>query len=139
MERETGLHWRVICAVRHLRFDGVGGSGGNPRNPLYAKHPKTTSNYWADLGCLFSGTANNKSGNAMNYPDTIGPDSHVDGSALPVSTYEADVGYLIDSTAINAAGNIPSGSLCQGGKWTDRLCLLLSMPRMLVILSMATL
>ena len=72
---------------------------------LYAKHPKTASNYWADVGYFYSGTANNKSGNAMNYPDTIGPDSHVDESALPVSTYAADVGYFIDSTAINTAGS----------------------------------
>jgi hypothetical protein len=73
---------------------------------LYANHPKTTSKYWADVGDFYYGTANNKSGNAMNYPETIGPDSHVDGPALPVSTYEADVGYFVDSTAINAAGNM---------------------------------
>ena len=71
---------------------------------LYANHPKITSKYWADVGDFYYGTANNKSGNAMNYPETIGPDSHVDGPALPVSTYEADVGYFVDSTAINAAG-----------------------------------
>ena len=58
-------------------------------------------------GCglpFYSGTANNSRA-AMNYSVTIGPDSHVDESALPVSTYAADVGYFIDSTAINTAGS----------------------------------
>jgi hypothetical protein len=40
---------------------------------LYANHPKITSKYWADVGDSYYGTANNKSGNAMNYPETIGP------------------------------------------------------------------
>jgi hypothetical protein len=57
----------------------------------------------AILGDFYDGTAKNKSGNAMNYPETIGPDSHVDGPAPPVSTCEADVGYFVDGTAINAA------------------------------------
>ena len=52
---------------------------------------------------FYDGTAKSKSGNAMNYPETIGPDSHVDGPAPPVSTCEADVGYFVDGTAINAA------------------------------------
>ena len=106
MEWETGLRWRVICAVRHLRFDEEGGSGGNPRKLLYAKHPKTTPNCWADVGYFYSGTANNRSGNAMNCPVTIGPVSHVVGSVLPVSTFEADVENFIDSATINAAGNV---------------------------------
>jgi hypothetical protein len=36
----------------------------------------------------------------MNYPETIGTDSHVDDLALPVSTYEADAGYCVDGTEI---------------------------------------
>ena len=73
---------------------------------LYANHPKISSKYWADVGDFYYGTANNKSGNPMNYPETIGPNSHVDGPALPVSTYEAVVGYFVGSTTINAAGNM---------------------------------
>jgi hypothetical protein len=70
-----------------------------------AKHPKTTSTYWADVGYFSDGTAKNKSENAMNRPETIGPDSNMVGSARPVSTYEAEVGYFVDGTAFNAAGD----------------------------------
>jgi hypothetical protein len=70
-----------------------------------AKHPKTTPRFLADVGCFSDGTAKYKSVNAMDHPETIGPDSHVDGSVLPVSTYEAEVGYFIDGTAMNAAGD----------------------------------
>ena len=37
--------------------------------------------------------------------ETIGPDPHSPGSALPPSAYAADVGYLVDGTPIEAAGN----------------------------------
>ena len=56
----------------------------------------------AVLGGFYDGTAKNKSGNAVNYPETIGPDLHSDCPALPVFTYEADVGYFVDGTAITA-------------------------------------
>jgi len=71
----------------------------------YAKHPKTTTTYWADVGYFSDGTAVNKAGNVLNYPENVRPGIHVDGSPLPVSTYEADVGYFVDGTAVEAAGN----------------------------------
>jgi len=37
--------------------------------------------------------------------ETIGPDPHSPGSALPPSAYAADVGYLVDGTPLDAAGN----------------------------------
>jgi hypothetical protein len=49
---------------------------------VHVKHPTTTSKYWADVGYFSGGAAKDKSGNAMNHPETIGPDAHVDGSAL---------------------------------------------------------
>ena len=43
-------------------------------------------------GYMPDGTAMNKAGNAMNHPETIGPDIHKDGSPLIPSPYMADVG-----------------------------------------------
>ena len=38
--------------------------------------------------------------------ETIQPDMHTPGSALPASTYAADVGYLVDGTPMDRAGNL---------------------------------
>jgi len=37
--------------------------------------------------------------------ETVQPDPHSPGSALPESAYAADVGYLVDGTPLDAAGN----------------------------------
>jgi len=47
----------------------------------------------------------NMAGNAINHPETIQPDVHAPGAALPTSAYSADVGYLVDGTPLHAAGN----------------------------------
>lgn len=47
----------------------------------------------------------NKAGNAVNHPETIGPDPHVPGSPLPRALFCNSVGYLPDGTPMNAAGN----------------------------------
>merc|ERR1711879_680184 len=44
-------------------------------------------------------------GNALNHPETIGPDLHTSGSALPEGALMNTVGYLPDGTAMNLAGN----------------------------------
>jgi hypothetical protein len=49
---------------------------------VHVKHPNTTSKYWADVGYFSGNAAKNKSGNAMNHPETFGPDAHVDDLAL---------------------------------------------------------
>ena len=49
--------------------------------------------YQNDVGYFPDGTAINKAGNAMNHPETVGPDLHKDGSALPVATFMNTVGY----------------------------------------------
>ena len=48
----------------------------------------------------------NRAGNAINHPETIGPDMHTPGSPLPASTYAQDVGYLVDGTPMETAGNL---------------------------------
>ena len=58
-----------------------------------------------DAGYLPDGTPLNKAGNAMNHPETMGPDPHSPGAPLPASSYVADVGYLADGTDIATAGN----------------------------------
>eukprot|EP00438_Fugacium_kawagutii_P021929 Skav207176 [mRNA] locus=scaffold573:779722:786304:- [translate_table: standard] len=55
-------------------------------------------------GYLPDGTPMNRAGNAVNHPETIGPDPHVDGSPLPRAEFCNSVGYLPDGTAMNAAG-----------------------------------
>ena len=51
------------------------------------------------------GTPMNRAGNAINHPETIGPDPHTPGSPLPRALFCNSVGYLPDGTAMNAAGN----------------------------------
>merc|ERR1712014_301223 len=58
-----------------------------------------------DVGYFPDGTPYNKAGNAMNHPETVGPDPHVNGSPLPVSPYAADIGYFVDGTDVSKAGN----------------------------------
>lgn len=47
----------------------------------------------------------NRAGNAINHPESIGPDPHTPGSPLPRAIFTNSVGYLPDGTAMNAAGN----------------------------------
>ena len=56
-------------------------------------------------GYLPDGTPMNRAGNAINHPETIGPDPHTPGSPLPRALFCNSVGYLPDGTAMNAAGN----------------------------------
>merc|ERR1712187_759585 len=58
-----------------------------------------------DVGYFPDGTPYNKAGNAMNHPETIGPDPHVNGSPLPLAKFVNDVGYFPDGTPYNMAGN----------------------------------
>ncbi|OLP92098.1 Ribulose bisphosphate carboxylase, chloroplastic [Symbiodinium microadriaticum] len=58
-----------------------------------------------DVGYLPDGTPLNKAGNAINHPETIGPDTHTPGSPLPRAIFTNSVGYLPDGTPLNAAGN----------------------------------
>ena len=55
-------------------------------------------------GYLPDGTPMNRAGNAINHPETIGPDPHTPGSPLPRAEFCNSVGYLPDGTAMNAAG-----------------------------------
>ena len=56
-------------------------------------------------GYLPDGTPMNRAGNAINHPETIGPDPHTPGSPLPRANFTNSVGYLPDGTPMNAAGN----------------------------------
>ena len=47
----------------------------------------------------------NRAGNAVNHPETIGPDPHTPGSPLPRALFCNSIGYLPDGTPMNAAGN----------------------------------
>ena len=58
-----------------------------------------------DVGYLPDGTPMNRAGNAINHPETIGPDPHTPGSPLPRAEFVNSVGYLPDGTPLNAAGN----------------------------------
>jgi len=58
-----------------------------------------------DVGYLPDGTPMNRAGNAINHPETIGPDPHTPGSPLPRAEFCNSIGYLPDGTAMNAAGN----------------------------------
>eukprot|EP00434_Breviolum_minutum_P018083 symbB.v1.2.015950.t1/scaffold1203.1/size131588/17 len=58
-----------------------------------------------DVGYLPDGTPMNRAGNAINHPETIGPDPHAPGSPLPRALFVNDVGYLPDGTPMNRAGN----------------------------------
>ena len=51
------------------------------------------------------GTPMNRAGNAINHPETIGPDPHTPGSPLPRANFTNSIGYLPDGTPMNAAGN----------------------------------
>eukprot|EP00434_Breviolum_minutum_P028696 symbB.v1.2.025392.t1/scaffold2460.1/size78709/4 len=61
--------------------------------------------YGNDVGYLPDGTPMNRAGNAINHPETIGPDPHAPGSPLPRALFVNDVGYLPDGTPMNRAGN----------------------------------
>jgi len=61
--------------------------------------------YGNDVGYFPDGTAYNMAGNAVNHPETIGPDLHVEGSPLPKGHYTNSVGYTPDGTPMNMAGN----------------------------------
>merc|ERR1712178_479074 len=71
----------------------------------YQKDAFADLTFGNDVGYFPDGTAYNKAGNAVNHPETIGPDPHVNGSPLPASPYAADIGYFVDGTAIDKAGN----------------------------------
>ncbi|CAK9114805.1 Chloroplast stem-loop binding protein of 41 kDa b [Durusdinium trenchii] len=58
-----------------------------------------------DVGYLPDGTPMHSAGNAMNHPETIGPDPHSPGAPLPRANFVNDVGYLPDGTPLNKAGN----------------------------------
>ncbi|CAL1149572.1 unnamed protein product [Cladocopium goreaui] len=85
-------------------------SGGNVSHPigfLYAiqKDAYADLTFGNDVGYLPDGTAMNTAGNAVNHPETIGPDPHTPGSPLPRALFVNDVGYLPDGTPLNRAGN----------------------------------
>merc|ERR1712060_376150 len=61
--------------------------------------------FFNHVGYLPDGTAMNGAGNAVNHPETIGPDTHVAGSELPRAIFVNEVGYLPDGTPMNMAGN----------------------------------
>ncbi|CAJ1410363.1 unnamed protein product [Effrenium voratum] len=61
--------------------------------------------YLNDVGYLPDGTPMHKAGNAINHPERVGADPHVDGSELPRGHFLNSVGYLPDGTPLNAAGN----------------------------------
>jgi len=87
-----------------------GASGGNVSHPigfLYAiqKDAYADLTFGNDVGYLPDGTAMNTAGNAVNHPETIGPDPHTPGSPLPRALFVNDVGYLPDGTPLNRAGN----------------------------------
>merc|ERR1712003_365895 len=69
----------------------------------YQKDAFADLEFGNDVGYFPDGTAYNKAGNAVNHPETIGPDLHMNGSPLPASPYAADIGYFVDGTAINKA------------------------------------
>merc|ERR1712113_1219040 len=50
--------------------------------------------YNNNVGYLPDGTAMNLAGNAVNHPETIAPDTHTPGSALPTAALTNTVGYL---------------------------------------------
>merc|ERR1711948_224465 len=60
------------------------------------------------VGYLPDGTPMNRAGNAVNHPETIGPDLHMPGSPLPppLKGYVNDIGYLPDGTDMATAGNL---------------------------------
>ena len=62
----------------------------------------------------------NRAGNAINHPETIGPDPHTPGSPLPRAEFCNSVGYLPDGTAMNAAGALVKG----GGPGEERQAIL---------------
>ena len=61
-------------------------------------------------GCTFlqlrlhlpDGTPMNRAGNAINHPETIGPDPHTPGSPLPRALFCNSVGYLPDGTPMTS-------------------------------------
>merc|ERR1740138_1346624 len=81
------------------------GSGGFGFLYEYQKTVYPNFEFGNEIGYFPDGTALNKAGNAMNHPETIGPDLHKDGSALVDSEYKADVGYFVDGTDVTKAGN----------------------------------
>merc|ERR1712178_219904 len=66
----------------------------------YPKEAFADLEFGNDVGYFPDGTAYNMAGNAVNHPETIGPDPHVSGSPLPASKYAADIGYFVDGTPI---------------------------------------
>merc|ERR1719401_1772782 len=58
------------------------------------------------VGYLPDGTLMNRAGNDINHPETIAPDPHVPGSALPRAIFVNDIGYLPDGTSMSDAGNL---------------------------------
>jgi hypothetical protein len=68
-------------SVQAATFDWKKAAAATFLGSLYAKHQKTTSKYWADVGYFSDGMAKNKSANARNHPETIGPDSHEKNTA----------------------------------------------------------
>merc|ERR1712079_628933 len=65
---------------------------------VYEKNARAQSNleYYNDVGFFPDGTPYNRAGNAVNHPETIGPDPHKDGSALPSAVSVNDVGYFVN-------------------------------------------
>ena len=66
---------------------------------------KCSAALFFSLGYLPDGTPMNRAGNAINHPETIGPDPHTPGSPLPRALFCNSVGYLPDGTPMSAAGN----------------------------------
>ena len=54
-------------------------------------HPSDSSPTRNDVGYLPDGTPMHSAGNAMNHPETIGPDPHSPGAPLPRANFVNDV------------------------------------------------
>merc|ERR1712007_156400 len=92
----------------------------------YEKSRKTyiELTYNNDVGYTPDGTAMNRAGNAVNHPETIGPDPHRDGSPLPppLFGFVNAIGYTPDGTPMDLAGNTINhftGTLPDGGKMAN--------------------
>merc|ERR550537_1103901 len=74
-----------------------------PAEPYYYERPARAYVelvYGNDVGYFPDGTAYNLAGNAINHPETIGPDPHMAGSPLPppLKGYLNDIGFMPDGT-----------------------------------------
>merc|ERR1712062_280153 len=91
---------RGALVQRQVTYDAPAWIYNNPKKTVYP-----SMQYINDIGYFPDGTPMNTAGNAMNHPESIGPDLHQTGSALPLAKFVNDVGYLPDGTPMHTAGN----------------------------------